>query len=69
MPKITLEDFKVPNTCGECKFIGFYEDGPNFRNPHCCCELLWDLKKEDYKVDKNTLDEDCPLKVLEGLKE
>ena len=28
MPEITLEDFKVPNTCGECGFIGHYESGP-----------------------------------------
>ena len=68
MKKVALKDFKIPNTCGECKFIGHYETGPWARNPHCCCELMWDLKEEDYKVDKNSLDEDCPLKVLQELK-
>lgn len=64
MIKITKNDFKVPNTCGECNFIGYYENYPFNRNPHCCCELIYDLKKEDYKVDKNTLDENCPLKTI-----
>ena len=64
MAIITLEDLKIPNTCGECRFIGHYENGPYARNPHCCCELLWVLKEEDYKVNKNSLDENCPLKVL-----
>lgn len=70
MSKITLEDFKIPNTCGECKCIGHYEDGAYFRNPHCCCELIWLLKNEDYKVDKNSLDKNCPLKTInENFKE
>ena len=62
MSKIIFEAFKIPNTCGECDHIGRYEIGPFARNPHCCCELIWQLKKEDYKVDKNSLDENCPLK-------
>lgn len=64
MSKVTLEDFKIPNTCGECKFIGRYKSGPFARNPHCCCELIWSLKEEDYKVNENSLDENCPLKLL-----
>lgn len=64
MSKITLDDLTIPNTCGECKFIGYYESGPFARNPHCCCELIYTLKEEDYKVDKNSLDENCPLKIL-----
>ena len=57
----TFEGFKVPNTCGECNFIGVYEDGPFHRNPHCCCELLWLLEQEEYRVNKNSLDPNCPL--------
>lgn len=64
MSKVTLEDFKVPNTCGECGFIGHYEIGIWSRNPHCCCELMWQLKEIDYRVDKNSLDENCPLKII-----
>lgn len=64
MSKVTLEDFKVPNTCGECGFIGRYETGAWIRDPHCCCELIWRLKKEDYRIDKNSLDDNCPLKIL-----
>jgi hypothetical protein len=68
MQKVTLEDFKIPNTCGECNFIGHYEIGVYRRNPHCCCGLIWYLKHEDYRVDKNSLDENCPLKVINTLK-
>lgn len=68
MSKVTIDDFKVPNTCGECGFIGCYETGPYKRNPHCCCELMYVLKDEDYKVDKNSLDENCPLKVIDELR-
>lgn len=57
-------DFSIPKTCGECKFIGHYKDGPFARNPHCCCELIWRLKDEDYKVDEHSLDEECPLVAL-----
>lgn len=64
MAIVTLEDFKVPKTCAECGFIGDYTAGVFARNPHYCCELIWQLKKEDYKVDKNSLDENCPLKLL-----
>lgn len=64
MSKVTLEDYKMPNTCGECKFIGRYETGIWSRNPHCCCELIWRLKNEDYKVDKNSIDQNCPLKII-----
>ena len=60
-----FKDFKIPDTCGECKFIGHYEDGVWARNSHCCCELRYRLYDEDYKVDKNSLDKNCPLKDLE----
>lgn len=63
MAKIIFEDIAVPSKCDECEHIGHYETGVFHRNPHCCCELIWKLKKEDYRVDKNSLDENCPLKV------
>lgn len=63
MSKIIFENVEVPKTCGECEHCGHYETGAYARNPHCCCELIWELQKEDYRVDKNSLDEDCPLKV------
>lgn len=64
MSKISSEDIKIPNTCDECNFIGRYEKGQFARNPHCCCELIWELKEEDYRVNKNSLDENCPLKFI-----
>lgn len=60
-----FKNFTMPKTCGECKFIGHYEDGIWSRNPHCCCELMFDLYDEDYKVDKDSMDVNCPLKDLE----
>ena len=59
---VVIEDLDIPQTCGECKFIGYYEDGLWSRNPHYCCELMYNLYDEDYKVDKNSMDENCPLK-------
>ena len=59
---VTLKDFEVPN----CKFLGRYESGLYTRNPHCCCELVWRLKQRDYKVNKATLDKNCPLRILAG---
>lgn len=55
---------ELPETCGKCRFIGHYEDGIYSRNPHCCCELYWDLHQEEIRVDKNSRDERCPLKLL-----
>ena len=63
-PLVDMGDFKFPSTCGECNFIGHYKDGPYRRNPHCCCELIWRLRGEDYKVNENSLDEGCPLRVF-----
>ena len=63
MPKIIFEDFDIPTICDECEYIGHYEDGAWSRHPHCCCELIWQLTREDYKVDKDHLDENCPLKI------
>lgn len=54
----------VPETCGKCRHIGRYKDGPYARNPHCCCELIWRLYEEDYRVKENTLDPNCPLKRM-----
>ena len=61
-----FKNFALPTTCGKCKFIGHYEGGVWSRNPHCCCELRYRLYDEDYKVDKNSLDKNCPLKDLDG---
>lgn len=68
MQQVILDEFKIPNTCDECNFIRHYETGPFIRNPHCCCELIWKLKNEDYKVDKNSLDENCPFNLIKLLK-
>lgn len=62
-------DGKLPKTCGECNFIGHYENGLYARNPHCCCELYWDLYKEDFRVDKNKRDKKCPLRQISELKD
>ena len=63
MARIIFENVEVPKICGECEHCWHYETGVYARNPHCCCELIWELKREDYKVDKNFLNEDCPLKI------
>ena len=52
---------KIPSNCGRCKHIGNYTSGPFARNPHHCCELIWELFEEDYRVDPKELDENCPL--------
>ena len=57
-------DGELPEKCGKCNFIGHYEDGIYKRNPHCCCELYWDLHHDEIKVDKNSRDERCPFKLL-----
>ena len=62
------KNFDVPNKCKECNFIAYYDEGPWIRNPHCCCELRFALYDEDYKVDPEKLDENCPLINLGGRK-
>ena len=54
----------VPDKCDDCKWIGRYEKGLYARHPHCCCELIYKLQDEDYKVNKNTIDKNCPLKAM-----
>ena len=51
MQRIIFEDFKIPKTCGECKHCGHYETGAYARNPHCCCELIWEVQREDCMID------------------
>lgn len=51
-------------SCKECKHIGDYTTGVYGRNPHYCCELIWNLFEEDYIVDPDTIDDKCPLKNL-----
>lgn len=50
-----------PKRCKDCKHIGNYTDGPYSRSPHHCCELIWGLLQEDYRVDPDTIDSRCPL--------
>lgn len=52
---------KIPNSCKECRHVGAYTTGPFARNPHYCCELIWELHDEDYKVDPDKIDPECPL--------
>lgn len=47
--------------CKECKYIGDYTTRSYVRNPHYCCELIWQLYGEDYKVDPEKLEDRCPL--------
>ena len=56
--------YVVPSRCKECKFCRSYTSGPWVRNPHHCCELMYDLYDEDYKVNPDTIDKNCPLKTL-----
>lgn len=58
-----MKKIKMPNSCKECRCIGDYTRGPYARNPHYCCELMWNLYGEDYKVNPDKVDENCPLKV------
>ena len=53
---------KMPKKCKECNCVGDYTSGLYARNPHYCCELMWDLYKEDYRVNLDEIDEKCPLK-------
>ena len=55
-------EVKMPKKCKECNFIRAYINGVWVRNPHYCCELIYDLYDEDYKVNPDTIDEKCPLK-------
>lgn len=59
---------KIPTKCSKCEYIGDYTKGPFARNPHYCCELIWQLLYEDYRVNPETLDEKCPLKILNSRK-
>ena len=59
---------KLPMKCKECAHVGDYSGFPFTRNPHYCCELIWQLLHEDYRVDPDTIDENCPLKNVDLLK-
>lgn len=61
-------EIKLPINCKECMYVGVYDTRPYARNPHCCCELIWQLLHEDYKVDPDTIDTNCPLKNAEFVK-
>lgn len=62
--KVYVESKYIPEKCSKCKFIGHYENGIYSRNPHCCCELYWDLHQDEIRVDKNSRDKNCPLNSL-----
>ena len=62
--KVYVDSKYIPEKCNKCKFIGHYEDGIYSRNPHCCCELYWDLCQDEIRVDKNSRDKNCPLQSL-----
>lgn len=62
--KVYVESKYIPEKCSKCKFIGHYENGMYSRNPHCCCELYWDLHQDEIRVNKNSRDERCPLQSL-----
>lgn len=59
------KEIKIPTKCSECKHIGNYTTGPFARNPHYCCELIWQLFKQDYRVNPKELDEHCPYLDLD----
>lgn len=50
----------IPKKCGKCKSLGDYTRGPYVRSPHYCCELIWRLFQQDYRVNPEELDEHCP---------
>ena len=62
--KVYVDSKYIPEKCSKCKFIGHYENGIYSRNPHCCCELYWDLHQDEIRVNKNTRDERCPLQSI-----
>ena len=61
-------EIKLPTKCGECVHVGSYTYGPFKRNPHYCCELIWTLVHEDYVVDPEVIDRNCPLRNIDLLK-
>ena len=52
----------IPETCENCRHIGDYTCAPYKRDPHYCCELIWQLFEQDYRVDPKILDEKCPFR-------
>lgn len=62
-----MEKIKIPDKCKGCRFSRYYCSGGFERNPHYCCELMWVLFEEDYKVNPEERDKNCPLeKIAEG---
>ena len=57
-----MAEIKLPEKCNDCTYIGDYSTGHYARNPHYCCELIWALVHEDYKVNPNIVDTHCPLR-------
>lgn len=64
--------FEMPKSCKDCHMSNHYHEGHFGENSHYCCELIWSLFEEDYEVDPDTRDENCPLnnqKFFEAVKE
>ena len=59
---------EIPTSCKQCRYIGDYTEYPYSRSPHYCCELIWALIHDDYKVNPDIIDENCPLKDPNMLK-
>ena len=57
-----------PDICRECEHICGYTTGCFSRNPHYCCELIWELFRQDYKVDPDALDKNCPYRNSDFIK-
>ena len=56
MAGMRFHPFKVPNNCGEC---GWHE---HCTDSHYTCGMVKLLKGEEYQVNENVLDDNCPLK-------
>lgn len=56
-------NYVIPKKCSECIYLGHYEiDYLMYGKEYYCCELLWTLIHEDYRVKPESLDTRCPLK-------
>lgn len=61
-------EIKLPTKCGDCQFCGDYTGYPYGRNPHYCCEMIWTLIHEDYRVYPDSIDDKCPLMDISLIK-
>ena len=61
-------EIKLPTKCIDCQFCGDYTTYPYSRNPHYCCEMIWTLIHEDYRVYPDSIDDRCPLMDISLIK-